>query len=86
MSDTAAAALYLHCRSDAAAAATAEKQVSLLSRGLTHHPHSESLLLALLRSYAVVAPDAAALDEKWKGVLARQPGSWLLWREYLAWK
>jgi hypothetical protein len=71
-------------RSDAADAATAEKQISLLTRGLTHHPSSPALLLALLRAYAVVAPDAAALAEKWRGVLARQGGSWLLWREFLA--
>jgi hypothetical protein len=25
-----------------------------------------------------------ALAEKWRGVLARQGGSWLLWREFLA--
>lgn len=71
-------------RSDAADAATAEKQVSVLTRGLSYHPNSPALLLALLRSYAVIAPDAAALDDKWKGVLNRQPGSWTLWREYLA--
>lgn len=72
------------CRSDAADAATAEKQISLLTRGLSHCPSSPALLLALLRAYAAVAPDAAALAEKWRGVLARQGGSWLLWREFLA--
>jgi hypothetical protein len=71
-------------RSDAADAATAEKQISLLTRGLTNLPSSPVLLLALLRAYAAVAPDAAALSEKWRGVLARQGGSWLLWREFLA--
>lgn len=71
-------------RSDAADAATAEKQVALLTRGLAHHPGSSALLLALLRSYAVIAPDAAALADKWRAVLARQGGSWVLWREFLA--
>lgn len=79
--------LHAHtCRGqlEAADAATAEKQVSLLTRGLTHHPGSEALLLALLRAYAGLAPDTAALDDKWRGVLGRQAGSWLLWREFLA--
>lgn len=63
---------------------TAEKQISLLSRGLVHHPSSTQLLLALLRCYAAVAPDADALEAKWAAVLARQGGSWELWREYIA--
>lgn len=63
---------------------TAEKQISLLSRGLTHHPSSTQLLLALLRCYAAVAPDADAAEAKWAAVLARQGGSWELWREYIA--
>lgn len=62
---------------------TAEKQISLLSRGLTHHPSSAQLLLALLRCYAAVAPDAEALEAKWAAVLSRQGGSWELWREYI---
>lgn len=67
-------------------AATAEKQISVLSRGLSYCPDSSQLLLAMLRAYAVLAPDAAALDAKWAGVLARQSGSWVLWREFLALK
>lgn len=62
----------------------AEKQISLLSRGLAHHPSSTQLLLALLRAYAAVAPDADAQEAKWAGVLTRQGGSWELWREYIA--
>jgi hypothetical protein len=63
---------------------TAEKQISLLTKGLAHHPSSSQLLLALLRCYAAVAPDADALEAKWAGVLSRQGGSWELWREYIA--
>jgi hypothetical protein len=63
---------------------TAEKQISLLTKGLAHHPSSTRLLLALLRCYASVAPDADALEAKWAGVLSRQGGSWELWREYIA--
>jgi hypothetical protein len=76
------------CRAagDALDAATAEKQVSLLTRGLAAHPNSQQLLLALLRCYGQLAADADAVDEKWRGVLSRQAGSWLLWREYLALK
>lgn len=63
---------------------TAEKQISLVSKGLTYHPSSSQLLLALLRCYAAVAPDVDALEAKWASVLARQGGSWELWREYIA--
>lgn len=56
----------------------------MLSRALSHCPDSSNLLLALLRCYAVIAPDAAALESRWAGVLSRQSGSWQLWREYIA--
>lgn len=79
--------LCLYCRAASTGLldpVTAEKQISLLSKGLAHHPCSNQLLLALLRCYAAVAPDADSLEAKWAGVLARQAGSWELWREYIA--
>jgi hypothetical protein len=69
------------------AAAVAERQASILKRGLQHHPGSPRLLLALMRAAAasgVDAADPAALLERWQAVLQRHPGSWLLWREYLS--
>ncbi len=61
----------------------AEKQVAILQRALESHPASEPLLLALLRAYALCA-EPEALHGKWEAVLRRRPGSWALWREYLA--
>jgi len=64
-------------------ASPAEKQVAILQRALDHHPDSERLLLALLRAYSACA-DPELLHDKWEAVLRRRPGSWALWREYLA--
>lgn len=64
-------------------ASPAEKQVAILQAALEHNPASERLLLALLRAYGGCA-EPEALHAKWEAVLARRPGSWLLWREYLA--
>jgi hypothetical protein len=64
-------------------ASPAEKQVAILQTALEHSPGSEALLLALLRAYGECT-EPEALHAKWEAVLARRPGSWVLWREYLA--
>ncbi len=62
--------------------ATAEKQISILERGLEHHPGSDILLLALLDVASKIC-DHEEMERRWQRVLAYCPGSVKLWRSYL---
>ena len=60
-----------------------EKKLAIIQRGLSHHPGSEMLLLALMHESAKVE-DAAAVERRWEHVLCRHPESPTLWKAYIA--
>lgn len=62
--------------------ATAEKKISILERGLEHHPGSDILLLALLNVASEIC-DHEELEKRWQRVLVYCPGSVKLWKAYL---
>jgi NRDE-2, necessary for RNA interference len=65
-----------------AARATAEKQISILERGLEHHPGSDVLLLALLDAASKICV-SEEMERRWQRALAYCPGSVNLWKAYL---
>lgn len=69
----------------ASKAGVAEKKIAILEQGLVHHPGSDELLLALLRTAEVVATPED-LKERWRNILARHSGSAKLWQAYLTWR
>lgn len=69
-------------RQRGAARATAEKQISILERGLEHHPGSDVLLLALLDVASKIC-DHEEMEKRWQRVLVYCPTSVKLWKAYL---
>ena len=60
-----------------------EKRRAILSRGLSHNPESEVLMLALMREEARLE-DAATLKGRWRQILGQHADKPALWRAYIA--
>ena len=73
-----------HHRRGGAVRATAEKQISILERGLEHHPGSTELLIALLGCASKICDDEE-MERRWQRVLSLShfAGSPLLWEAYV---
>eukprot|EP00897_Mesotaenium_endlicherianum_P007417 jgi/Mesen1/6703/ME000343S05863 len=69
-------------RAKGALQAAADKKAAVLSRALEGLPGSEALLLPYLKACAL-RDDAAALHAKWQRAIGQDPGSYVLWREYI---
>jgi hypothetical protein len=62
--------------------ATAEKQISILERGLQHHPGSDVLFLALLDVASKIC-DHEEMEKRWQQVLVYSHASVKLWKAFL---
>ena len=60
------------------------KQVAILERALSHHPGSESVLLALLDAAQAAGDAPTLMDARWESALRSAPGAPRLWRTFLS--